>query len=112
MVDSVDVSARRRAFPQPLTLGPSNIRSLTHVTTLTASDGPAKDQQHRVARADQTTTSEPADDFDPAIFARFVVQHDSDGIFLSDIQWRRGALPLRPDPSHSQRCLVSQRKGG
>jgi hypothetical protein len=42
MVDSVDVSARRCAFPQLLTSGPSNIRSLTHVSTLTASDGPAK----------------------------------------------------------------------
>ena len=93
-----------------------NIGSRMHVTTAE----PAMDQQrtnkitsHGVeARADQTAASEPADDFDPATFARFVARHDSDRVFWSSIQWRRGALPLRPNPSHSQRCLVSQCKGG
>ena len=65
------------------------------------------DQQrlHRTvpeARADQTTTSDPADQIIPAIFARCSTGAIATISFLSDIQSRRGALPQRPSLAHLQ----------
>jgi hypothetical protein len=80
---------------------------------------PAMDRQrlHRTvpeARADQTTTSDPAGQIIPASFARCSTGAIATISFLSDIQSRRGALLQRPSPGSScaQRCLVSQCIGG
>jgi hypothetical protein len=80
---------------------------------------PAMDQQKATphgtkARADQTTTSDPAHQIIPASFARYSTAAIATIRFLSAVQSPCGALPQRPSPSSSsgQRSWVSQCKGG